>query len=238
MRSDKLNSFLNGAGFYIVLFLTLAVIGASGYFIWSTVSRDRAPQSEPAGQTTLLSEQPEHTVPEAENSERGTEQSAQDDHAAAAAVSGTARINTPAAAAEQPVAARVQPLDGDTVTPFSVEELRYDETMGDWRTHNGVDIAAPEGSCAVAAAAGRVSAVVDDYWMGTTVTVDCGDGYELTYASLRAANVSAGDALSPGDPIGEIGSTTLQEQSLPAHLHFAVTRSGIPVDPAQFLQNT
>ena len=37
------------------------------------------------------------------------------------------------------------PLDGTTVTVFSMTELMYDETMADWRTHDGVDIKAGEG---------------------------------------------------------------------------------------------
>lgn len=39
----------------------------------------------------------------------------------------------------------VSPLDGTTVTVFSTTELMYDETMADWRTHNGLDIQAAEG---------------------------------------------------------------------------------------------
>ena len=33
-----------------------------------------------------------------------------------------------------------------TVTVFSMTELLYDETMADWRTHNGMDIQAGEGN--------------------------------------------------------------------------------------------
>ena len=36
----------------------------------------------------------------------------------------------------------VSPLDGTTVTVFSMTELLYDQTMADWRTHNGIDVQA------------------------------------------------------------------------------------------------
>ena len=62
MTSEKLNSFLNGAGFYIVLFLAIAVIGASGYFIFDTVSQNRSTQPSSENQA-VLSEQPEHLTP-------------------------------------------------------------------------------------------------------------------------------------------------------------------------------
>ena len=34
------------------------------------------------------------------------------------------------------------PVKGEILSGFSLEVLAYDETMGDWRTHSGVDIAA------------------------------------------------------------------------------------------------
>ena len=34
----------------------------------------------------------------------------------------------------------VSPLDGTTVTVFSMTELLYDPTMADWRTHDGIDV--------------------------------------------------------------------------------------------------
>ena len=51
----------------------------------------------------------------------------------------------------------VSPLDGTTVTVFSMSELLYDETMADWRTHEGLDIQAAEGDAVKTAAAGEVT---------------------------------------------------------------------------------
>lgn len=47
-----------------------------------------------------------------------------------------------------PVAPRlvVAPLVGEEVAAFSVDELTYNETLGDWRTHDGIDIAAEVGT--------------------------------------------------------------------------------------------
>ena len=35
----------------------------------------------------------------------------------------------------------VDPLVGKTIAAFSMDALAYSETMGDWRTHDGVDFA-------------------------------------------------------------------------------------------------
>ena len=36
----RMGDFLEGKGFYIVLFLAIAIIGASGYFIYTTLFGD------------------------------------------------------------------------------------------------------------------------------------------------------------------------------------------------------
>ena len=218
--SGKLNAFLNGAGFYIVLLLAIAVIGASGYFIYTTLSGNRDAQADPApaGNEAILSEEPEHEVPDTPSS-------------------GTTEISAEVSApTETQVQTIVRPLSGDTVTAFSMDELLYNETMGDWRTHDGIDIAAAEGAEVVAAASGKVSSVTEDYWMGTTVVISCADGYELTYASLQSAPaVSAGDSVQAGDPIGTVGNTSSLEETAGAHLHFSVYREGTAVDPNAYL---
>ena len=63
--SGKLSEFLNGAGFYIVLFLAIAIIGASGYFIYTTLFGDReSPDASSSGGNAIVSEQPEHQMPD------------------------------------------------------------------------------------------------------------------------------------------------------------------------------
>ena len=55
--------------------------------------------------------------------------------------------------------------------------LSYNETTRDWRVHNGVDIAAEEGTPVMAAADGQVYTVYEDETMGTTVVIRHEDGY-------------------------------------------------------------
>lgn len=51
----------------------------------------------------------------------------------------------PAPAAAEAPRLIVEPLRGEVLTAFSMEELVYNQTLGDWRTHDGVDIAADSG---------------------------------------------------------------------------------------------
>ena len=53
-----------------------------------------------------------------------------------------------------------------------MDRLVYNPTLEDWRIHNGLDIAAQEGTSVLAASSGTVLSVKDDALMGTTVTLD------------------------------------------------------------------
>jgi len=131
----------------------------------------------------------------------------------------------------------VSPLDGTTVTVFSMTELMYDDTMADWRTHNGLDIQAGEGDVVKTAAAGTVSEVRSDELMGTTVVVQHAGGYVTTYSSLMAnPPVQVGKTVAAGDVIGSVGSTAAAESSMGPHLHFSVSKDGELIDPAEYIK--
>ena len=130
----------------------------------------------------------------------------------------------------------VSPLDGTTVTVFSMTELMYDETMADWRTHNGVDIQAGEGDAVKTAAAGTVQMVNDDGLMGTTVVISHAGGYTTQYSSLQVEPpVKVGQEVSAGDIIGYVGSTAAAESSMGPHLHFSVSQNGKLINPSDYV---
>ena len=115
------------------------------------------------------------------------------------------------------------------LAPFSGDELVYNETLGDWRTHNGVDLAAEAGEPVKAAALGQVSAVYQDAVWGWTVEVS--DGSRVyRYQGLEAPAVQADDEVHAGDVLGKVGRVPA-EAKLPSHLHFEVRQDGSCVDP-------
>lgn len=122
------------------------------------------------------------------------------------------------------------------ISSFSVEVLSYDETMGDWRTHDGMDIAASLGTRVQATAKGVVSAVYNDDLMGVTVVVDHGNELFSVYSNL-ADNpaVSVGDAVASDTVLGEIGDTAAAESGKEPHLHFAMYQGNDAVDPETYL---
>lgn len=146
-------------------------------------------------------------------------------------------VESPVETVENLHQAMQYPVPGQVVAAFSADTLTYNEVLGDWRTHNGVDLSAQEGDAVVAAWAGTVTAVEEDAVLGVTVTVDCGDGYETIYGNLAEETaVSVGDAVEQGDPIGTVGSTASGELSGGENfLHFAVRKDGAYLEPTDFL---
>ena len=125
-----------------------------------------------------------------------------------------------------------RPVEGNTVTGFSMDKLLYNETMRDWRTHDGLDIAADAGTAVAAAKDGTVESVTADPIMGTTVVIRHEGPWESVYASLTdAPEVEAGDEVTAGQVIGYVGETAASESALGPHLHFTVLNDGKPVDP-------
>jgi len=100
------------------------------------------------------------------------------------------------------------------------------------RQHTGIDIAAPAGTDVVAVDYGTVLISRFNEVFGNMIVISHGeiDGIRVVtmYAQLHARGVRAGDAVSPGQVIGQVGSTGI---STGPHLHFEVFVDGVRVDP-------
>ncbi|MEQ9401635.1 MAG: M23 family metallopeptidase [Longimicrobiales bacterium] len=98
--------------------------------------------------------------------------------------------------------------------------------------HEGVDIAANEGTPIYAAAKGRV---VRAGWMvgyGLTVEIDHGYGYTTLYGHASKVLARRGQEVSRGDVIAQVGSTGITTSS---NLHYEVRVNGVPQNPANFI---
>jgi murein DD-endopeptidase MepM/ murein hydrolase activator NlpD len=97
------------------------------------------------------------------------------------------------------------------------------------RTHYGVDVAAPVGTPVTAPAGGVVTLAEDDFSIeGGIVILDHGYGLASTFLHLSRLDVRRGERVGRGEPIGAVGSTG---RATGPHLHWAVQRGRIRVDP-------
>lgn len=240
----KLEGFFTGKGFYIVLFLCAAVIGVSAWMMATgneTMENDPVRNNSvnlddkrvetvivPAQSGTAETGALEADAPEV-NTEGLAENAEVQDSEAVAAVE-----EQPVVEAAAPI--YVWPVAGQVERAHSSDTLSYDQTLRDWRTHEGIDIIAELGAPVVAAHSGSVESIVQDSLYGTVVTVSHGDGTRTIYANL-AENppVNVGDWIDCGTTIGSVGSTALCEISQTSHLHFAITVNGTAANPMDYL---
>lgn len=157
----------------------------------------------------------------------------------AAQASGDPNVNAsddPGASGVRTGVSMTPPLEGEAVTAFSMARLIYNETLRDWRTHDGLDITADEGAGVCAALDGTVASVTADPLMGTTVVIRHEGERETLYACLNAnVEIEAGDDVSAGQLIGFVGQGKGAEAALGPHLHFSVLENGEAVDPSAYL---
>ena len=130
----------------------------------------------------------------------------------------------------------VLPCKGEIIFPFSKGELVKDETMGDWRTHNGIDISSKAGAEVYAFASGKVTGVRNDSLWGTVVEVRHAGAVETKYCGLgENVKVSEGDSVKAGQVIGYLANIPC-EAAKETHLHFELVDKGKYKDPAEFIK--
>lgn len=131
------------------------------------------------------------------------------------------------------------PLSGEIINGYSNGELVKSETLGDWRTHDGWDIAAAEATPVKACGDGVVSDIKQDDMWGTTITIDHGNGVQSFYYGLNPTiQVTLDQKVSMGDVIGSVGDTNQMEIAEESHLHFGMKKDGKWVDPAEYIESS
>ncbi len=226
--SGKIRAMFGGRGFYIALALCLVAVGVLG---WYAIFGDKEPVQEAVNPTPVVEQTPVNPDPVVEDPEVNAPQEKEPEPVVEPVVEVVEIVEV-----EELLPQVISPLDGTTVTVFSMTELMYDETMGDWRTHDGLDIQAAEGDAVKTAADGTVVEVLDDELMGTTVIIEHASGYTTQYSSLQEdPPVGKGEEVFAGDIIGYVGATAAAESTMGPHLHFSVFKDGKIVDPAEYV---
>ncbi len=101
------------------------------------------------------------------------------------------------------------------------------------RMHNGVDLAAYQGTPIVATRSGYVAvAAYEAGGAGYYVSLNHGDGYRSIYMHMTHYIVRAGQYVTAGQVIGYVGSTGRSEGP---HLHFGISYNGTYVNPANYI---
>ena len=125
----------------------------------------------------------------------------------------------------------IKPLKSYTFT--SAFGMRMHPIKKKWLMHEGVDLAAPQGTPIYAAKAGKVTRTAFQAGgAGYYVSINHGDGFSSVYMHMTHYIVSPGSYVSTGQVIGYVGSTG---GSTGPHLHFGISYNGTYVNPMNYI---
>ena len=217
LKETKTGKFFGGRGLYIIL--AAVMLAASGAGI---AAYNRTVSSIEENLDLSFSDSSTEDIEQAAN--KSDDVSKEDDS------------SEEASAVDLNPQHNVMPVNAEIINPCSNGELVKSETLGVWKTHDGVDIKAEAGTQVKAMNHGTVTKVWEDSLWGNCIILDHGDGIQSHYYNLsKAMTVIVGDEVDSGEVIGAIGDTAEIEAAQPSHLHFAVKRNGEWIDPISFI---
>ena len=258
---EQIRKFLRGKGFALALAACLLAAAAAGVWAVRTVraelqkSLDGLNVPESTGQTT---QEPgpdwdteedttwQQPITDAANSMADVPQPASSaapggSGASSGAASGSGSVREPSAlqsdsgpASSSAQSASAQPMLGHILNAYSGDELVYNKTLGDWRTHNGVDYACAQGDAVTAPVAGKVTAAGQEGNWGTVVEIADGTGRSWRVCGVADPAVKAGDTVTAGQTLGKAGTIGC-ECAEESHIHLEVKQGEKYLDPAKAL---
>ena len=125
----------------------------------------------------------------------------------------------------------IWPISGRRSSGFG---WRNDPFSGVRSFHAGLDIVGPVGMAVKASADGRVSAIGYNATYGNFIIITHTPEYQTMYAHLNRILVKNGTYVNQGAIIGQVGNTG---RSTGSHLHFAVYKNKVAINPLEVLNN-
>lgn len=240
-RTERFRLFLRNNGFYVVLAVSLLLVGGAIGLLALTGDSDKTAEApEDENRIVIVGQSNDQRLHEQNNAPRSTQAPQMTPVpkptlaplptlAPATPVPSTKPASTTAKAAP--------PVDGTVVFGFAIDKLLYSVTLDQWTTHAAVDIAADAGTPVKAVFSGTVEKVEKDDALGYTVCLQHSNGRTTVYANLgEDVRVKPGDKVSAGDTLGTVGTSAISECALPPHVHFAIRIDGTPKDPAKYVR--
>ena len=128
------------------------------------------------------------------------------------------------------------PVGTKILREYSPDTLQYNSTMGDWRTHNGIDFQGADGDQVKSVAYGKVKNIYEDILLGTVIEIDHGNEVVAKYCGINkdTVQVKKGATVEAGTLIGFLGTVPCEKSDI-SHLHFEVTYKGQNVDPLELM---
>jgi murein DD-endopeptidase MepM/ murein hydrolase activator NlpD len=253
---ERIKHFLREKGFMLVLIACVLVAAAMGSWAVNTI-RERLLE-DLQGEQTEQEEQQEETILTEEESEAWQQETVdaagevknvpqpspttapKPSNASSGASSGSASVREPLElhTESEPIdaaaASACAPVSGQVISAYSGDDLIYNKTLNDWRTHNGTDYACTEGESVFAPVSGTIEQVGTDGNWGDFIIISDSNGRSWKLCGVSDAKVKSGEAVTMGQTLGE-ASVIGCENALGVHIHMEITENGKYTDPAELL---
>lgn len=124
----------------------------------------------------------------------------------------------------------IMPIDGRISGKFGGQRIMNNIPKN---PHQGMDIAAKEGTPIKASADGEVVLAYPDlFYSGNVVVIDHGFGLQTIYAHMKDINVDLGQKVLQGDIIGSVGKTG---RATGPHLHWGASLRNVRFNPQSLI---
>ena len=128
------------------------------------------------------------------------------------------------------------PVEGEVILEFAMDHSIYFPTLAQYQYNPAMIIGTSEGTEVLTAAAGIVTDVGKTNEYGHYVTMDLGNGYEITYGQLFDISTEVGETLETGERIAKVAYPTRNFSQEGQNLYLALTKDDMPVDPELYLE--
>lgn len=125
----------------------------------------------------------------------------------------------------------LRPVGGEVLIPFSMDSSVYFSTLDQFKYNPAMMIAAEQGTGVIACAEGVVIDIFEDEEIGHAITMDLGDGYQITYGQLYDINVTMNSHVDPGQIFASVAAPTKYFSVEGSNLYLKLTANGTPVNP-------
>lgn len=128
------------------------------------------------------------------------------------------------------------PSAGTILIDYSMDGSVYFPTLNQYKYNPALIIGSEVGNQVLAAARGMVESIYVDDETGTTLVMNIGNGYKLTYGQLKELVVEEGDIVEEGAVLGYVSEPTKYYSKEGGNLYFQMTQNDASVDPVLYLE--
>ncbi len=240
---EEKKSAKSNTGFYIALAICIVTIAAAAWTTYGSVTEYRQktaeevslPASEVKVNNDVSGQKYESSVPQMSVKEESSEIAAEEvsEEKSIEPVESSVSENSfvsEASKSDSPT----QPVENGTIIKvFSPKNPVKSNTTSDWRTHQGIDISAKNGTAVHAVRNGTVKSVYNDPMLGNVICIEHSGGYTAYYCGLTETPVvREGNIVYSGDTIGYVDIVPFEVLD-ESHLHLEVKKDGEYVDPTE-----